>query len=504
MPILRLSGIKKRFGATVALDGVDIELGPGQVHAVIGENGAGKSTLMNIISGAVKPDSGEMELDGRPYQPSSPAAARDHGISLIHQELSLFPHLTVAENIVMGIEPATRGLMDFEAARNRAVSLTADFDHPEIRPEAQVRSLPIALRQVVEICRAMASNARIVLMDEPTSSLQGRDVARLFSLIRRLRDDGVSVVYISHFLEEVREIADSYTVLRDGKNVSSGTICDVTDDELIAQMVGRPVEMLFPDRPARVAGETVLEVKGLSAPPLLKEASFRLRKGEVLGIAGLMGSGRSELVRAIFGLAPGDSGTIWVHGHLEQAQRAGPAHRISQGVGYISEDRQGEGLALAMPIADNITMTRMSALSRFGWISRARQRKQAEKWASRIAIRTHDVMEKVRRLSGGNQQKVALARLLHQNVDILLLDEPTRGIDIGSKAQVYSLIEDLAAEGKAILMISSYIPELFGVCDRLAVMSRGRLSETRAIDQWTPESVMQAAIGAGIKTNGYN
>jgi ribose transport system ATP-binding protein len=504
MPILRLSGISKRFGATVALNGVDIELCPGQVHAIIGENGAGKSTLMNVISGAVKPDSGAMDLDGVPYQPASPAAARDHGISLIHQELSLFPHLTVAENILMGIEPARRGLIDFEAARKRALGLTADFDHPEIRPEAPVRTLPIALRQVVEICRAMASNARIVLMDEPTSSLQGRDVTRLFNLIRRLRDDGVCVVYISHFLEEVREIADSYIVMRDGKNVSSGAISDVTDDQLIAQMVGRPVEMLFPERPGRAAGETVLEVTGLSAPPLLKEASFRLRKGGVLGIAGLMGSGRTELVRAIFGLAPGDSGTIWVNGHLEQAHSARPAHRISQGVGYISEDRQGEGLAMAMTIADNITLTNMTAFSRLGWISRTRQRNQTQKWANRLAIRTRDVGEKVRRLSGGNQQKVAVARLLHQKVEILLLDEPTRGIDIGSKAQIYSLIESLAAEGKAILMVSSYIPELFGICDRLAVMSRGRLSEARTIDQWSPESVMQAAIGAGIRTDGYN
>jgi ribose transport system ATP-binding protein len=504
MPILRLSGIKKRFGATIALDGVDIEFEPGQVHAIIGENGAGKSTLMNIISGAVKADVGGMELDGKPYHPASPAAARDHGISLIHQELSLFPHLTVAENIVMGIEPARIGLMDFEAARNRALSLTSDFDHPELRPEARVRTLPIALRQVVEICRAMASKARIVLMDEPTSSLQGRDVARLFGLIRRMRDDGVCVVYISHFLEEVREIADSYIVLRDGKNVSSGRINDVTDDELIARMVGRPVDMLFPDRPRRAPGGTVLEVTGLSAPPFLKEASFRLHAGEVLGIAGLMGSGRTEMVRAIFGLAPAVSGRIGVHGRTEEAQRARPARRIFQGVGYISEDRQGEGLALTMPIADNITMTRMAALSKFGWISRARQRDEAEKWANRIAIRTRNVMEKVRRLSGGNQQKVALARLLHQDVDILLLDEPTRGIDIGSKQQVYGLIEDLASEGKAILMVSSYIPELFGMCDRLAVMSRGRLSETRAIDQWTPESVMQAAIGTGTKTDEYN
>jgi ribose transport system ATP-binding protein len=341
-------------------------------------------------------------------------------------------------------------------------------------------------------------------MDEPTSSLQGRDVTRLFALIRRLRDDGVCVVYISHFLEEVREIADSYIVLRDGKNVDSGRIAAAQNDQLIAQMVGRPVEMLFPERLCRRSGEIVLEVNGLSAPPMVKDASFELRRGEVLGIAGLMGSGRTEMVRAIFGLAPAQSGTISIRGQNEDAASARPARRISQGVGYISEDRQGEGLALALPIADNITMTRMSALARFGWISARRQRDQAQKWANRLAIRARDVTERVRRLSGGNQQKVALARLLNQDVEVLLLDEPTRGIDIGSKAQVYELIEKLAEQGRAILMVSSYLPELFGMCDSLAVMSRGRLSETRPIDAWTPESVMQAAIGTGARNDGYN
>ena len=316
--------------------------------------------------------------------------------------------------------------------------------------------------------------------------------------------DDVCVVYISHFLEEVREIADSYIVLRDGKNVASGKIGDVRDDELIAKMVGRPVDLLFPERLRHPSGEPVLEVSRLSAPPSVKDASFELHRGEVLGIAGLMGSGRTEMIRAIFGLAPAESGTISIGGRQEDASSARAARRISQGVGYISEDRQGEGLALALAIADNITMTRMSAFSRLGWISRRRQRDQAQKWANRLAIRARDVMEKVRRLSGGNQQKVALARLLHQDVEILLVDEPTRGIDIGSKAQVYCLIESLAEQGKAVLMVSSYLPELFGMCDRLAVMSRGCLSETRAIDAWTPESVMQAAIGTGTRNDGYN
>jgi ribose transport system ATP-binding protein len=494
--MLRLTGIKKRFGPTVALDGVDLELCPGDIHALIGENGAGKSTLMNVLAGAIEPDAGSLELEGRAYAPASPHEARRSGISLIHQELSLCPSLTVAENILMGIEPHRLGWLDQRACRERALSVLESFSHPEITPDRKVADLPIAARQVVEICRAIAARAKIILMDEPTSSLQRDDVKRLFALIRKLSGEGIGIIYISHFLEEVREIASRYTVLRDGRSVDTGAIEAVTDDELIAKMVGRPVAHLFPPRIRRDQGEPLLVVRDLVAPPMLKQASFEVRAGEIFGIAGLMGSGRTEMVRVLFGLAPAQSGSYQLKAKTISACGGTPALRLLQGVGYLSEDRKGEGLALSLPLADNITFTRFDTCSRFGWLNLTKQKEQASNWIQRVGVKAQTSSQPVGTLSGGNQQKVALARLLHQDADILLLDEPTRGIDIASKAKIYEIIAECAAGKKAVLMISSYLPELFGLCDRLAVMSRGRLSEARPISEWTPESVMQAAIGS--------
>jgi len=495
--MLTLIDIHKRFGPTVALDGVSLDLRKGEVHALIGENGAGKSTLMNIIAGAFHSDQGEMNIDGKDYLPATPLDARRNGIALIHQELSLCPHLTVAENILMGMESAKFGWLDRTDLTNRTNDVLKTFHHPDIRPDKRVSDLSVAARQIVEICRAIAAQAKIILMDEPTSSLQRNDVAQLFSLIRSLRDDGISVIYISHFLEEVRQIADKYTVLRDGRSVASGDIATATDDELIAKMVGRSQEKLFPERPPRNDSkppEVALRVKNLSAPPLLKEASFELHRGEILGIAGLMGSGRTQLLRTIFGLEETDSGEIAIE---TSSKRATPRMRLIQGLGYLSEDRKGEGLTLNQSVADNVTATRFSACSRWGWIDLRRQRQQTEKLINALKIKTHGARQAVGALSGGNQQKVVVARLLHQEAEVLLLDEPTRGIDIGSKAQVYETIAECAAQNKAVLMVSSYLPELFGMCDRLAVMSRGRLSEAKPIDEWTPESVLQAAIGSG-------
>jgi ribose transport system ATP-binding protein len=498
MEALRLTDIARRFGPTVALDGVNLRLRRGTVHALVGENGAGKSTLMNVVAGALRPDRGEMRAGDLPYAPSSQLDARAHGIALIHQELSLFPHLSVAENILSGIEPSRYGRFDWGAARQRARAVLDGFGHPEIRPERRVGDLPLPARQIVEISRALAAEARIILMDEPTSALGRADVERLFALIRRLRDDGISVIYISHFLEEVREIADDFTVLRDGRSVESGEIREVTDDQLISAMVGRSVGNLYPRRAGAGGGETLLEVRDLVAPPAVRRASFELRRGEVLGVAGLVGSGRTEMVRALFGLAPAKSGTYRLSARaaalLAPAHAGTPARRIAQGFGYLSEDRKGEGLALSLSVADNVTLTRFSAFSRAGWLNLKRQRQQAAELASRLGIKARTPLAPVKTLSGGNQQKVALARLIHQGAEVLLLDEPTRGIDIGSKAQVYELIAECAAAGKAVLLVSSYLPELFGLCDRLAVMSRGRLSPSRAAAEWTPETVMQAAI----------
>lgn len=496
--MLSLVDIHKRFGPTVALDGVNLELRKGEVHALIGENGAGKSTLMNIIAGAMKADKGDMAIDGEKYLPSSPLDARLHGIALIHQELSLCSHLTVAENILMGMETSRFGWLDRNDLTTRTNEVLKTFHHPDIRPEKRVADLSVAARQIVEICRAIAARAKIILMDEPTSSLQRDDVAQLFSLIRNLSSQGISVIYISHFLEEVRQIADRFTVLRDGRSVATGEIATTKDEELIAKMVGRSQQTLFPARPTRNdTAEVILEVKDLSAPPLLKNATFELHRGEILGIAGLMGSGRTQLLRALFGLDRVEGGGLKIKDNRGSANGGTPRMRLVQGMGYLSEDRKGEGLALNLSVADNVTATGFSACSKMGWLDLTRQRKQTEKLINSLKIKTRGTRQAVGALSGGNQQKVIVARLLHQEADILLLDEPTRGIDIGSKAQVYETIAQCAADNKAVLMVSSYLPELFGMCDRLAVMSRGYLSEAKPIDQWTPESVLQAAIGSG-------
>jgi ribose transport system ATP-binding protein len=464
---LALHQITKTFGATRALDSVDLTVAQAEVHALIGENGAGKSTLMNILSGLHRPDAGTMHFVNAPYAPKGPADARRRGIAHIHQELALCPHLPVAENIFLGIEPPRPQLFA------RASALLREFGR-DIDPRRRTRDLSLADQQVVEICRALAADARVILMDEPTSSLQRADVDRLFRLIHQLRARGIAIIYISHFLEEVREIADRYTVLRDGKTVATGTIRDVTDAQLITHMVGRELALAeHPPTTPNPQPQTALQVT-------LPNATFTLNRGEVLGIAGLIGSGRTELVRAIFGLTA-TTGTITLHG---------------RGIGYLSEDRKGEGLALQLPIADNVTLSRFDTCARGGWIDRVRQDRQTADVIQRLRIKAAGPRARVARLSGGNQQKVALGRLLHQDPDVLLLDEPTRGIDIGSKADVAREIAALAAAGKAILVVSSYLPELFAMCDRIAVMTRGVLSPARPVSEWTPESVMQTAIGS--------
>jgi len=501
--VLEIRDVAKRFGATTALDGVDLTLRAGEVHALIGENGAGKSTLMNILAGAVRPDRGAMQVDGRPYAPGGPGDARRRGIALIHQELCLCPHLSAAENMLLGLEPARGGWVDRGAARRRALALLVHFGRPTLHPDDRVADLPLAAQQVVEICRALAADARILLMDEPTSSLQREDVDRLFALIRQLATRGIAIIYISHFLEEVREIAAHYTILRDGRSVDGGSIADTSNDQLIAHMVGRatltPWPPLRSGEGERHEGNVILAVHDVAAPPVLKQASFELRRGEVLGIAGLIGSGRSELVRALFGLEPRAAGRIVLRGQQLAVRGARPARRLAQGFGYLSENRGREGLALHLSVADNLTATRFSACSPgWGWLDLDRQRAAAQQWIDALHVRAASPAQPVRALSGGNQQKVAIGRLLHQDADVLLLDEPTRGIDAGSRAQIYEAIARSAAQGKAVLLVSSYLPELFGLCDRLAVMSRGRLSPARPIEQWTPETVLATAIGEPV------
>ena len=496
-PRLRMRGICRRFGPTVALDGVDIDVAPGQVHALIGENGAGKSTLMKVLSGALRPDAGAMALDGVPYKPAHPLAARAAGVAMVYQELSLAPQLSVGDNVLLGIEPVRRGgLLRRAAGRSRVEAALARLEHPEITPEVRVADLPPSARQLVEIARALVVEARVLVLDEPTSSLAAADVERLFGLIRRLRDDGLSVVYISHFLEEVRRVADRFTVLRDGRVAGTGDVDDTTADDMVRLMVGRGLDELYP-RSSRAPGEVVLSVSGLANPPRLLEAGFELRRGEVLGIAGLLGAGRTELLRSLFGLDPVAGGQVRVGtvGGTATVGGASPRQRLAQGVGLLSEDRAGEGLATDLSLTDNLTLPNPGG--RWGIVTPTRLRATARTWIERLAIRTEGPDQPVRDLSGGNQQKVALARLLHADVDVLLLDEPTRGVDVASKAQIYSLVDELATAGKAILWVSSYLPELLGVADRIAVMARGRLAAARPVGDWNEHELLLAATDAG-------
>ncbi len=495
-PRLRMCGVRKRFGATEALAGVDLEVRPGEVHALIGENGAGKSTLMKVLSGAVQADAGRMWVDGRPYEPAGPLGARRAGVAMIYQELNLATHLTVEENVMLGLERTRWGVLERDAMRRQVADVLGRLHHPEIRPEVRVGALGPAARQLVEVARALVTDARIIVMDEPTSSLTQADAAHLLALIGRLRDRGVSVVYISHFLEEVRQVADRFTVLRDGRTVGTGAVADTATDRIIALMVGRSTAEMFPRVPHAI-GAPVLRARGLTGSPLPVAADLTLHRGEILGLAGLVGAGRTELVRALFGLDRPAAGEIAVArktGGWDADGGARPARRLAQGVGMLSEDRKQEGLALGMSIADNVTLSRLDAVGRWGFVSPARQRTAALRWFEPLEIRARDPSQPVRHLSGGNQQKVALARLLHQEADVLLLDEPTRGIDIGAKTRIFRLVGELTAAGKAILFVSSYLPELLAVCDRIAVMSRGRIVAVRPTAEWTERDIMAAAL----------
>ncbi len=489
-----MHGVTKRFGATVALDGVDLSVGAGEVHALIGENGAGKSTLMKVLSGAIRPDGGTLAIDGVPMRHASPIDARRAGIAMIYQELNLAPDLSVEANAVLGAEPTRRGMLRRGEIRQRVREALAELDHAEIDPAARVADLTIGERQIVELTRALIDDARVVVLDEPTSSLSAADTERLFAVVDRLRDRGKAVIYISHFLDEVTHLGDRYTVLRDGRHVATGAIADTTIDAIIEQMVGRRIDALFPpaDRPA---GEPLLDVAGLSGAIRPRDASLVLHRGEVLGIAGLVGAGRSELLRAIYGLDAVRAGTIAVDGAAPD-RGAPPPVRIAQGVGMLSEDRKGEGLATELSIEDNLTLSRLDRHARRGWLSRKTQRGAAREWSERLGVKCRDVTQPIGDLSGGNQQKVALGRLLHQGADVLLLDEPTRGVDVGSKAEIYARIDRLARDGAGVLLVSSYLPELLGLADRIAVAHRGRLGAARPRDAWTEATVMADATGS--------
>jgi ribose transport system ATP-binding protein len=491
-PRLRMRGVRKFFGATRALQNISLDIAPGEVLALIGENGAGKSTLMRVLSGACRPDAGDIELDGRPFVPANPLHARHCGIAMIYQELMLAPHLSVEENIMLGAEPATLGWLNRSRRRELARAALAELCHENIPLDAPVSSRTIAEQQVVEIARALLGEPKVLIMDEPTSSLTKVDSENLFAVINRLRQRGVSVIYISHFLEECQRVCDRYTVLRDGESVGSGAMSGASLGDIIRLMVGREMSDIYPRTPHRL-GAPVLELRELAGEVKPRSASLTLHTGEIFGVAGLIGAGRTETLRVCFGLDRVKGGMVVVEGRAKT--RRSPGQRLADGIAFSSENRKEEGLMLTRSVADNLTLTRYGPLSHWGFIKPRAQRRTTQAWMERLDIRAQGASQAVRELSGGNQQKVAIARLLHHEARVLLLDEPTRGIDVGSKAQIYRLISQLAAEGKAILFVSSYLPELLGVCDTIAVMARGVLSAARPVGEWTEQSLIAAAIG---------
>ena len=509
IPRLQMSGVQKAFGATRALKNVSFTVAPSEVHALIGENGAGKSTLMKILSGAHRADAGRIEIDGRPFQPENPHHARRSGIAMIYQELTLAPHLSVEENILLGAEPSTFGWLNRPKRRDLARRALAELNNETISPAATVGALSVAQKQLVEIARALISEPKVLVMDEPTSSLTQVDTENLFAVIERLRARGVSVIYLSHFLEECQRLAQRYTVLRDGESVATGEMIRIEGSgaavpaaplpaqrtqltEIIRAMVGRELAEIYPRTPHEL-GAPVLELKNLSAVPKPRSVSFTLRAGEILGLAGLVGAGRTETLRTLFGLDRIRDGVVLLHGH--DRTHATPTDRLRDGLGLLSENRKEEGLMLNRSLADNLTVTNFGPVASAGFVSLRRQRQTTEQWMTQLQVRARDAAQPIGELSGGNQQKIALGRLLHHNANILLLDEPTRGIDVGSKAQIYRLIGELAAQGKSVVFVSSYLPELLGVCDTIGVMCRGVLSEVRPVSAWTEHSLIATAVG---------
>jgi rhamnose transport system ATP-binding protein len=491
--ILELNKITKRFANVEVLHDVNLTLKPGEVHAILGENGAGKSTLVKVITGVHQPDSGEIRLNGQVVQFGDPRQSRQAGIAAIYQELSLFPDLDVAENIFVGRQPTTRlGRIDWRKLYAEADRLLTSLGvHLNLKQKA--RSLSIAQQQMVEIARAFSINARILIMDEPTSSLTLNEVADLFRLVRRLRDDGTGIIFISHRLEELFELADRVTILRDGSYVDTRLLSEVNRDDLIRLMVGRTISNLFPKQDV-VPGEVALQVENLTQTGTFENISFELRRGEILGLAGLVGAGRTDVARAIFGVEPPSSGTIQIEGRVVRI--GSPQDAIRLGLAYVPEDRQLHGLIPQMNITANISLPMLQEYASRGWLRDKVEIKAAFGAAQQMEVRANHIWQKARELSGGNQQKIVLAKWLSTRPRILILDEPTRGIDVGTKAAVHALMSKLASEGMAILMISSELPEILGMSDRVLVMREGHLTGHFTRAEATQEKIISAATQA--------
>jgi ribose transport system ATP-binding protein len=492
-PLISISNLNKTFPGVRALHEVQFELQKGEVHALMGENGAGKSTLMKILAGVYTRDSGEFLYDNHPVAFTTPREAQSAGICIIHQELQLMNHLTVAQNMYIGREPRGRlGLFLDENTLNAQARDVLTRMRVNLDPRAIVSTLTVASQQMVEIAKALSFDSRVLIMDEPTSALNDAEIAELFRIIRELKSRGVGIIYISHKMDELKQIADRVTILRDGEYVATVTARDTSVEAIIGMMVGRTLTDLAPSRHVTGQGGIALEVEHLNAGPLVRDVSFTLRKGEILGFAGLMGAGRTEVARAVFGADPVESGEIIVNGVKARIRTPGDA--VARGIGYLSEDRKRYGLATGMDVESNVVMANLRRfLSLNFFLRRARIRKTAAHFITLLGIRTPSATQEVRLLSGGNQQKIVIAKWLERDCDVLFFDEPTRGIDVGAKSEIYKLLRALAEEGKAIVMISSELPEILRMSDRIIVMCEGRITGELSAAEATQQRIMQLA-----------
>lgn len=493
--LLELKNITKRFPGVLALDQVKLQVRSGEVHIIMGENGAGKSTLMKIVDGIYYPDEGEVLLDGKRVQINSPVQAMEHGIAMIHQELNNVLDMTVAENIFLGREYG-KGFM----YNKRTMELKAREAMKELgldlQPHTKMRELSVAKRQMVEIAKAVSMNAKILIMDEPTSAISDKEVDSLFGVIEKFRNQGIGIVYISHKMDEIYRIADRITIMRDGRTVGTYEASELSPGQLITKMVGRDITNVYPDRIPHSLGAEVMRIENLNSGQELKNICLSLRKGEILGIAGLMGAGRSELLEAIFGMRKADSGDIYVNGKRVHISR--PENAIKAGLAFVTEDRVQTGLNLKTTVKKDMTILTLSQFCRWQQVIDSKKENLAvEQEIQRLNIKTPSKNQNIRNLSGGNQQKVIIGRWLLKDADIFLMDEPTRGIDVGAKYEIYTIMMKLAAQGKAILMVSSEMPEIIGICDRVAVMHEGKLAGELNKEEMSQESIMRLAAGMG-------
>ncbi|MEV4919383.1 sugar ABC transporter ATP-binding protein [Streptomyces tirandamycinicus] len=488
--LLRIEGIRKTFPGVVALDGVDFDLRRGEVHVLLGENGAGKSTLIKTLSGACTPDAGRILAGGEEVHIKSAQDSERLGIATIYQEFVLVPDLSVAENIFLGRQPRRFGMVDRKRMEADAEELLARVG-VNVSPRARVRELGIARRQMVEIAKALSLDARVLIMDEPTAVLTTEEVERLFAIVRQLRADGVGVVFITHHLEEIAALGDRVTVIRDGRTVGQ-VPASTAEDELVRLMVGRPIEQQYPRETAE-AGAALLTVEGLTRDGVFHDVSFEVRAGEVVGIAGLVGAGRTEVVRAVFGADPYDEGTVKAGGAAVKPHDVNAA--MAAGIGLVPEDRKGQGLVLDASVEENLGLVTMRQATRAGLVDLGRQREAAARIAERLGVRMAGPGQQARTLSGGNQQKVVIGKWLLADTRVLILDEPTRGIDVGAKVEIYRLVNELTAAGAAVLMISSDLPEVLGMSDRVLVMAQGRIAGELPAGEATQDAVMALAVG---------